>query len=366
MPVAKPACRVEEVALGRGVTGLVLENDAIAATVLPGKGGDITSLVAKPEGIDVLWRSPWGLLPQNAGVATATDSQVAWMDAYQGGWQEIFPSGGGPCRHKGVELNFHGEASTSAWDVEIVQGEGDAAEVRLSVRLRRSPFRIERTMRVEAGRAALLIRERITNEGGEPMEFMWGHHPAYGAPFLSGACRIETNAHSIRADDGLDGPHNPLTPDAQYAWPNAERNGQAVDLSRVPAEGGEPRHALAYLGDFAGDHGWYAITNPDLGLAVGLAWPTSVFPFAWFWQEMGATSGYPWYRGVYVMAIEPFTSWPGQGLTAVMEKSGTHRALGPGETIEADLAAVLHRGTSGVADIALDGTVTERGQEEPK
>jgi galactose mutarotase-like enzyme len=359
---AKTDCRVAEVAFGRGHTGLVLENDEMAVIVLPGKGGDITSLVAKPEGVDVLWRSPWGLPPASGGVPTATHSEVAWMDAYQGGWQEIFPSGGGPCAYKGVELNFHGEASTSAWDAEVREGPG-FAEVALSLRLRRSPFKIERTMRVEAGRPVLLIRERVANEGGEPMAFMWGHHPAYGAPFLSGGGRIDTNARSVRADDRFDGPHNPLTPGKEYAWPNGERNGATADLSLVPAEDGAPRQTLAYLGDFAGDHGWYAITNRDLGLAVGLVWPTDVFPFAWFWQEMHASAGYPFYQGVYVMAIEPFSSWPGQGLAAVIEKSGTQRTLDPGEAIEVALAAVLHRGREGVANIAPDGTVAPRGKE---
>ena len=109
------SCRIEAVTLDRGVTGLALENEQVRVVVLPGKGGDITSLIVKPEEIELLWQSPWGHQP-SGGVSTAENSQVAWLDAYQGGWQEIFPSGGGPCHYKGVELYFHGEASTSVWD----------------------------------------------------------------------------------------------------------------------------------------------------------------------------------------------------------------------------------------------------------
>lgn len=286
-------CAVRETTLDRGVRGLILENESIAATVLPGKGADISALVAKPDGIDVLWKSPWGLLPAAGGVHSATDSAAAWLEAYEGGWQEIFPSGGGPCQYRGVELNFHGEASLAVWDYEITENRDDLAEVRLSTRLRRSPFRIERTMRVEAERPVLHVRERITNEGRDDLEAMWGHHPAFGAPFLSGSCRIDTNAQMVRADDELDGPGNELTPGAEFRWPGGEQDGIANDLSRVPGADDPPRQTLAYLTDFHGEHGWYGITNSELGLGVGLVWPTAVFPYAWFWQEMHASPGFP-------------------------------------------------------------------------
>jgi hypothetical protein len=60
------------------------------------------------------------------------------------------------------------------------------------------------------------------------------------------------------------------------------------------------------------------------------------------------------------MAIEPFTSIPGQGLLSVMEKTGTHRTIAPGETAEAELRAVFFESTHGVERITGDGTVTPR------
>ena len=350
-------CRAREVTLPGGMPAVTIENDLIAATVLPGKGADVYEFVSKPHGVDVLWKSPWGLKSAAGGVPAATDSVTAWLEAYEGGWQVMFPSGGGPCRYKGVELNFHGEASLAAWDHAIVAAGGDAAEIRLGCRLRRSPFRIERTMRVEAGRPVLRVRERIVNEGREAMAAMWGHHPAYGAPFLDGACRIDTNARVVRADDELDGPANRLAPAGEFAWPTGWRDDTAVDLSVVPGPDDPPRQTLAYLAEFAGEHGWYGITNRDLGLGVGLVWPTAVFPFAWFWQEMHASPGFPWYRSVYVMAIEPFSSIPGQGLEKVMAKTGTELFLEAGASLDVEFAAVLYEATEGIVGIAPDGTV---------
>jgi hypothetical protein len=353
-------CAATEVTLERGVRALRLENDRLAATVIPDKGADIYQLIDKRTGIDVLWKSPWGLKGGGA-VPSAADSTTAWLEAYEGGWQEIFPSGGGPCTYRGVELNFHGEASLAAWDHEVAVGGGAEAELRLRVRLRRSPFLIERVMRVEAGRPALTFQGRITNQGGERLEVMWGHHPAFGAPFLGPACRVDTNARAVRADDAYDVPHNPLTPDGRYAWPLADTaaNGAPLDLSRVPAET-EERQLLAYLHDFDGEHGWYGLTNTALGLGVGLVWPTAVFPHAWFWQEVHGTSGFPWYREAYVMAIEPFSSIPGQGLVKVIEKTGTQLTIEPGESVAADLSAVFYESSGGITGIEPDGTVRVR------
>ncbi len=356
---SQPRCRITDAVPDRGPRAVRIENDLLAATILVDKGADIVELIYKPREMDVLWKSPWGSFA-GTGVRAA-DSQVAWLESYEGGWQELFPNAGDSCLYKGVELGFHGEASLAGWQWEIVEAAGDAAELKLWTRLRRSPFLLERWMRVEAGRPLLMIRERITNEGGEVMDYMWGHHPAYGAPFLSETCRVDTGARSVRADDLYDGPANPLPPDGRFPWPVVERDGRLADLSQVPGPR-TPRQTFAYLHDFAGEHGWYGLTNTALGFGVGFVWPTRVFPYAWFWQEMHATPGFPWYQRVYVMAIEPFSSIPGQGLAAVIEKTGSHRTLAPGQTVEAELRAVFYESRTGIEQIMPDGAVVTRAR----
>jgi hypothetical protein len=352
-------CRVRETTLAHGIFAVILENDRIAATVLPTKGADIYSLVSKPDGIDVLWKSPWG--PRSpGGIHSAADSATAWLESYEGGWQEIFPNGGTANSYRGVELNFHGEASLAAWDYEIRAPGGDVAEVLFRTRLRRSPFLIERVMRVEAGNPVLHFDERITNQSREDLEAMWGHHPAYGPPFLSGACRVDTNARTVHADDVIGGPLNPLRKGGVFAWPHGERDGVATDLSRVAGPDDPPHEMMAYLTDFAGEHAWYGITNTELGLGVGLVWPKAIFPYAWFWQEMHAGAGFPWYGEVYVMAIEPFSSWPGHGLSAVIEKTGTQLSIPAGTCVEVEFAAALYHAKDGISDMSPEGTVTAK------
>ena len=182
-------CKVTETLLGKSLTALDIENDLLSTTVIVDKGADIYRLVYKPSDIDVLWKSPWGVKENARGFDSAFDSTTAWLEAYAGGWQVLFPNGGDANVYKGAALGFHGEASMKAWDYEILSQGGAAAEVKLSSRLSRSPYTIERWMRVEAGSPILHIRERVTNHAGEEMDYMWSHHPAYGAPFHQRALR---------------------------------------------------------------------------------------------------------------------------------------------------------------------------------
>jgi len=112
-------------------------------------------------------------------------------------------------------------------------------------------------------------------------------------------------------------------------------------------------------GSLWGVCGWHAAWNWLLGLGFGLVWPRDVFPYLWFWQELHGSRGYPWYGRVYVMGLEPWTSYPGHGLTSALAR-GTARRLEPGQSLTADLQAVLYESRTGVRRIHPDGTVEPR------
>jgi Domain of unknown function (DUF4432) len=346
-------CAVNQVSLAANIRAVKLENNLLSATVLVDKGADIYALEYKPHTIDVLWKSPWGLKAAGQAIQTSYASEVAWLEQYAGGWQLLFPNGGAACTYKGVELNFHGEASVVPWQFDI-ESSGDAAEIRLETRLFRSPFRIQRTLRVEQDMPQLIIHERITNEAGEPMDYMWGHHPAYGAPFLSEHCIIDTGATKVRVDAEYTGNNNPLPPNTRANWPHVA----GVDLSKVPGRDAGSRDTLAYLTSF--DGGWYGITNTQLGFGIGLSWDTAVFPHAWYWQEMLSSPGFPWYKNAYVLAIEPNSTIPGNGLIAAMREN-SHLTLAAGVSHETELRAVFYESNAGILGIDRAGAVTHRG-----
>jgi hypothetical protein len=355
-------CRVTVGPLGdsgpaAGFEAVTLENGLARVTVLPGKGADIYALTYKPGGVDVLWKSPWGLRPPGQTIATASNSLVAWMDHYEGGWQEIFPSGGGPAVLDGIEHSFHGESTAVPWHYRVVEPAGEQCVVHFWVRLARSPLFLERTMSLVADSPVLTMRERLVNEGPAAFDLMWGHHPAYGAPFIAEGCIVDAPADTFVAFDPQASSDSLLPDGGRFSWPLAAgRAGGQVDLSRVV--GPERRVTnLGYLDDLR--EGWYAITNPHLGFGVGMTFPRDIFRHLWFWQEFGGSSGTPWFRRCYVMALEPFTSFPCAGLAAAREL-GTARVLEAGQALDAIVRFVFFDSITGVNRIDPDGMVHVR------
>jgi Domain of unknown function (DUF4432) len=335
--------------LPRGWQGLALRSADVEVVLLPGKGCDVYSWTDRESGVDVLFKTPWGLPPRAPD--PAADSMTAWLSRYPGGWQVLCPNGGAEATAPGgVRWGFHGEACLVPW--EVVDAGSDRAE--LTVRLHRAPLRLRRRLTL-TGRL-LTVEESVTNTSPDPVELMWSHHPAFGAPLVGPDSVLATGARTVLADD--EAPGTLLAPGSRHPWPAATGAGGAqVDLSRLPPE---PAAQLAYLTDF--DTGWFAITNPRLGLGVGMRWPTEVFGHAWLWQELHSSPGYPWWREAYVCAVEPATTIPAQGMDAARRTGSGPLSLAGGETRELTLEAVLFRASGRVRAIGQRGVVeTEKG-----
>ncbi len=353
--MAAEGCILQEHFIG-GLRAVTLANGCLSATVLPEKGAEIHSLVYKPRTTDVLWKSPWGLRKPSCEVFHAAKTEMAWLEQYAGGWQELFPNGGDACRYGDVLLNFHGEASVSEWDYTVRRRTDASVVVEFDLELVRSPFRIRRTMAVGRLLPALLIEERIENRGDRDLHFMWGHHPAFGAPFLDAGCRLQVPARAFAAHDVEIASACRIPASARGRWPVLDgKDGRQIDLSIVPPTA----ERVAEFGYLSGlDAGWYGLTNDSLGFGFGLAWPSETFRYLWFWQELRGSLGEPWAGNCYVMAVEPFTSIPGTGLVKAIE-SGTAPVLKAGASIEAHLAAVFFEAGE-VESIGMDGVARVR------
>lgn len=318
--------------LARGVPTLELHSDDLAVTLLPDNGCDIHELLDRRTGIDLLFKTPWARRPAGAAV-WAPDSQAHWLARYRGGWQVLLPNGGAGATVAGGYRGFHGEASQIPWAVESIADH----EVRLSATLVSAPLRVERRVRLDG--CTLVIDEAVTNTSPEPVELMWSHHPAFGPPFLDEGCVLAVDASSLRADD--DDPGTDLVPGSTHPWSEATaRDGAVIDYRHVPGPG-SGRATLAYL-DGLGT-GAFSLWNPRLALGVRVAWPVDVFPVAWLWQELGATTTFPWFGRAYVMAVEPATTWGNGGLEQVYRDGRSGLTLAPGERREVDVQAqVFH------------------------
>ena len=341
------AARASEELLDDANRALVLADDRIAVTLLPDRGGDVHAVRDLRTGVDVLWKTPWGLRV-HTGDDSPVGSAAAWVNRYAGGWQVLIPSGGGPSSHRGVDHPYHGEACSLPWAATVVGSDDGGERVELGVRLSDSPLRLERGVSLAPNRAELVLEERATNEGDRPVDYMWVHHPAFGAPLVAPGARLLTSASTILGDTDLDGLENPLEPGTAHPWPVVTtREGRRLDLSSVPATS-ERRRLLGYLSGFS--RGSASIENDALDLACTLSWQLDVFPYAWLWQELGGTAGAPWYGRAYAIAIEPATSIPASGLGRVVETTGTHRTLAAGAAVATELRLCLSAVERAAAD----------------
>jgi len=115
--VERPGTGVTE-----GVTGgwraVRLTSDTLSVTVLPDKGADIYEIIDLATGIDPLFKAPWGLQPPGAAPREGSDG-AAFLENYEGTWQELFPSTNDACSYRGATVPFHGEVAARPWSVSV-------------------------------------------------------------------------------------------------------------------------------------------------------------------------------------------------------------------------------------------------------
>jgi len=275
-----------------------LSTPLLAAVIDAGHGADVMSLVSRRSGTDVLFHSPWAERAHavRGGQRSCTaDPAGAWLEQYCGGWQTLCPVAGDSRLVHGAPVGFHGEASIVPWVVAAAR----RSSVCLHVDLFSIPLRIERLVKLHGTK--IRITDTLVNQSDTPLCFDYSYHPAFGGPLLNGTCTIDTGARSFTSDPECS--TTALTPGVQSCWPHqADRSGEPVDLSVVPPPG--TQHELfGWLSDFS--EPWVSITNAGLGLGIRLEWDAAVLPYAWVWQELNATPGFPWYRRARVVAVEP-------------------------------------------------------------
>lgn len=344
-------CRIFEYT-HRGLKMVSMENELIKVTVLVDKGSDIIEILHKPTDTDFMWKAPGGIRETSKFVSSKAHSLGNFLDYYEGGWQEVFP-GGGPADFAGAELGLHGEVSLIPWDFFVEEDSSERISILLKCKTYRFPFAIQKKISLSKESAIIDIKESITNESGEDLEFIWGHHPALGKPFLDGDCRIDIPAKRFIASGTDFSQTSYFKPNFDGSWPKEKgSNGEQTDLSLVPS-GEIPTADLFYL--YGLEEGWYAVTNTKSKLGIGLCWDTSMFPYVVYWQVCHGLSDYPWYGRTYNIALEPWTSFPTDFNAAKANK--TTRKIRGNETIQTDLKVILYSGLEMVNHISKDGVV---------
>jgi hypothetical protein len=353
VPERNWGCRVSLDYIYKGYKLAVLENDQLRVTVLLDKGGDIVEFQHKPSGTDLLWWTPWGLYPQGKHPTSSATSEGHFMDRYEGGWQDIFPSGGVANTHQSVQYGLHGETPQLPWEGRILEDTPETVALELRAHTYRTPFALKKVLRLKRGQAALFVDLQAKNLGAVPQDTMWGQHPVFGAPFLDQHCRVDLPGGQVSAPHDV-GRLSRLAQGAEGAWPNVKgKNGKNVDLSRFPKPS-DKCNDMAYITKLKGN--WYALTNAKKKVGFGLAWDLKTWPHLWYWQVYGGLQETPWWGRTYNCALEPFSGFP-SGLSNAV-KAGRSLKFKPNETKKTWYTAVAYGGRTRVGRVGRDGRVS--------
>jgi hypothetical protein len=319
----------------RGLDAVFLENDALRVMVLPGKGGDVLEFRDKRIDTDVLWHADhnWQT-PADRPVPTV--DATMFHDHYPGGWQVNLPVAGYTEGFYEAPYGLHGESALVPFEYDAAE-DGDAAELSLRAELVRYPFVVERTLRLPAGKARFEIEETVTNEGEEPLPYMWQHHLALGHPLLGQDATLEIPAETGLVHDYAEGHRNArLTGDSTFDWPAAPGEDGQVDLSEIPPPE-STIHDVAYATNL--EAGRFALSNPTLDLRFTFEFPADVFESVWYWQAFGGHMGSPYFGRNYNAGLEPTTAYPSDTIPAAQEENETMDTLSAGASVTANCVA---------------------------
>ena len=323
---------------------LLLEAPEIVVGVDLERGCEIRR-ISRTSGRNLLAFYDWSTPAPVAASHTYGSSRLDWLSHYRGGWQELFPNSGQDSRAGPVPLPFHGEVSTLRW--EVIAAGTTTLHARTGSRL---PLVLDRWMELDGDRPILRLRERVLNVGNEAADFVWGHHPAFTADSRT---LIDLPATVAVVERGDMGASADLSPGGEGRWPLLPAgDGAVVDVSRMTEQ---RMSRLVYLPSIG--EGWAAVRWPDEEMGIALSWDVKTFPHVWLWQERGST-GYPFYGRATLVAVEPQSAWPADGLDGAVERGQALR-LEPGQTRTTELTASLFRADQRrVTGVAPDGAVT--------
>lgn len=347
-------CRIQDNWTLKGLKTVVMENESLRITILADKGADIYEFLHKPTDTDFMWHTPVGLHNPATHIPTNTTEAGPFMDHYEGGWQEIFPSGGSENNHAGVSHGQHGEACQLPWQYQIIDNTPEKVSCLFTLRTLRTPFMLERTLTLLKGESILHISENLHNLSPEPIDFMWGHHLAFGAPFLDEHCRIDTAARGVEIHDEPFSINQRFETGKSFDYPMVQDvSGNDVDIRQVLPKSSK-KMDLAYFTRL--EEPWFSLTNTKLKLGFGMRFDGELFDSIWYWQVFGGGEGPPWYSQTYNIGLEPFSAWPGTGL-AKAYKNGRHRTIAGDAVMNTELSAIVFSGFSQVDTITDTGKV---------
>lgn len=314
----------------RPFRAVILENQSLRVVVLPELGGRIWSILSKPQNRELLWHNP-RIPPQSAPFGAVFDN--VWC----GGWEEMFPSPA-PGVINGEPYPDHGEVWCVPWEA-VTASDAECVSVLLSCDARISAAHLEKRITLRGERPRVEVSYSLHNPTWVNFPFIFTLHPAFA---VTPGCRIDFPPMTVEVDPTYLGTLTGVS--SPFAWPNATRDGNAVDLRQVaPPSSGE---VYFFYGTGFND-GWCAVTDPENRLTWGLMFSPQFFRSCWVFATYGG------WRNHHVAILEPSTSYPQQIEQAILNK--TAAMLPAGATMETSVVLQVQEGLTSVAGLTPEG-----------
>ena len=200
------------------------------------------------------------------------------------GWYVLLPNAGPGGRANGIDYSRHGDIRTKAWKLDDARVDPDGWSILMTVSSSEVPLSVERRLQIDASGTRCRMTEVLRNVGGDPIEFLWGHHVTFsdrladGARIWSSAQRWTSLPHYQPLLSQLDlGASGPLDRLPGHTRPS-------IDCSVVDTTSTQEMLFSSRLRE-----GRAAVNNDRLGLQVEIVWDETILPFLWLWQHNGDT-----------------------------------------------------------------------------
>jgi hypothetical protein len=133
--------------------------------------------------------------------------------------------------------------------------------------------------------------------------------------------------------------NSPFECNMEFPWPMApDKQGKLVDVSRPMPPDRKTAYNI-YIKDLR--EAWYAITNPALGLGIGMSWDLRVFPYMLIWNVYRGFYSSPFFGRTYNIALELYSAIPDCLDQAI--QLGRDIRLNAGQELSTKFAIMVYR-----------------------
>ncbi len=261
-----------------GFQAIRLANESVALVVVPDLGAKIVSLKNVRSGREWCWH------PGDTLELFANEFGDSFGDSTHVGIDECFPTVE-ECEWNGRSLPCHGEVWSDAW---VVKDEPLEECISTQVRLRRSPFTLQRKISFDGN--AIRLDYTLKNDSDFPESYIWALHPFFRVgPGDRLVLPAEVDHLTLSASNGFPIKANTLN------WPSPF---PGFHLDRFDLGENRVSRLKAFTSHL--ERGQACIVNDDTNDFLKMIWDTQDNPCLGVWMTRGG------YRDIqYVAALEP-------------------------------------------------------------